>query len=47
MQLDGRHLLFEECLLDLTYLYNLNVTKTSKSRLLLDYMFVCSDLIII
>ena len=43
MQLDGWHLLFEECLLDLTYLYNLNVTKTSKSRLLLDYMFVWSD----
>ena len=43
MQLDGWHLLFEECLLDLTYLYNLNVTKTSKSRLLLDYMFVRSD----
>ena len=43
MQLDGQHLLFEECLLDLTYLYNLNVTKTSKSRLLLDYMFVWSD----
>ena len=43
MQLDGWHLLFEDCLLDLTYLYNLNVTKTSKSRLLLDYMFVWSD----
>ena len=43
MQLDGWHLLFEECLLDLAYLYNLNVTKTSKSRLLLDYMFVWSD----
>ena len=41
MQLDGWHLLFEECLLDLTYLYNLNVTKTSKSRLDTIGLHVC------